>query len=622
MTTPPDRDNHHAALSEPLRARRAPVSDELKFAADEAGGLTRYWPALVIAVIFFLAVAPLLKWLQFTNGGEVGVVLAAQELRRGQGTWLVPTLFGEQRTKKPPLATWLAALPVRHDTVRQLDSEDQAVRDAAYRDLSWQMRWPSLLSACALLLAIYGMGETFGGVRLGVVSAAIAGSSVMWLEQSRLATTDVQLALWVAVANFCLARLLFRGQWWMGCIGAATALGLAMLSKGPPSLLQSLVPTLVFVAWNWAVEKNSTGYQAVRTPHAGRLAPIIIGAVILPALGFGWFVLVWLKNPDVLREWWVEVTRRGATEGAPDPWFNYLLIFPLLFPWCVFFVLGLVRGATCLFSKTNLPGRATIRRQFVFCWLLIVVPILVMSFFRDRKDRYLLPMLAPAAVMTGMALLEFLDASRRENKLGLAALHWTLVAIVGAMIVLGGSRIIPHFRTLEGHAVIGVAPALLGASVVVLAAAAGWWLSRRAWQPGGEAAMVGPTVAIMLFCNVVAVWAMRPGAEGLSEMKPLADAIRLQYPRAEIYSFRPSRPTRHAPLDLSIYLNRVVRNLPTADALAGTAGARLYLEHQRFGDPTPAGPAGWREVSATRRDKSIWHVFASPEADAARGASR
>src|SRR5437762_1339331 len=91
--------------------------------------------ALLIAASFFAAVAPTLRWQEFSGGSENLVVETVLEMRRG-GPWLIPTLVGVPRMTKPPLTAWLTAATVRPDTVARLTTRDRAARDAAFADLA------------------------------------------------------------------------------------------------------------------------------------------------------------------------------------------------------------------------------------------------------------------------------------------------------------------------------------------------------------------------------------------------------------------------------------------------------------------------------------------------------
>src|SRR4051812_44769463 len=161
----------------------------------------RAWLAsLLIAAAFFAAVAPTLPWLEFAGGSENLVVETVLEMRRG-GPWYIPTLQGYPRLTKPPLTAWLTAAAAKPETVARLSSRDPAAREAAFREFAWQVRWPTLLSSCLMLLATWALGDLLLGRPVGLVSAVACGSSLLFLRFCRGATTDVQLALWVAVTN-------------------------------------------------------------------------------------------------------------------------------------------------------------------------------------------------------------------------------------------------------------------------------------------------------------------------------------------------------------------------------------------------------------------------------------
>src|SRR4051794_14463958 len=95
------------------------------------------WSILALLTVLATAatVAPTLVWQQFSSGAENLVTATALEIRRGDCGWLVPTLQGEPRVAKPPLAAWIAAASIRPATVAQLSSTDAETRDGAYRAL-------------------------------------------------------------------------------------------------------------------------------------------------------------------------------------------------------------------------------------------------------------------------------------------------------------------------------------------------------------------------------------------------------------------------------------------------------------------------------------------------------
>ncbi len=147
------------------------------------------------------------------------------EIRRG-GPWLFPTLQGEPRLAKPPLTAWVTAAFLRRSTLAAIDSPAPSVRNSALDELAFEARLPALLAMCLMLAVVYEMGRTIVategcGHTAGWVSAVVCGSTLIFLRQCRLATTDAPLALWVSLANLFLAKAVFQDRRWVGCAGAA-----------------------------------------------------------------------------------------------------------------------------------------------------------------------------------------------------------------------------------------------------------------------------------------------------------------------------------------------------------------------------------------------------------------
>src|SRR5687767_12999335 len=137
------------------------TQDDVQQAArgDDASSpaAVRWAAVLVIAALCMASLAPFLRMLEFSNGGEQAVIASVQEIHRG-GPWLVPTLHEEQRTKKPPLATWISALAARPHTTARFDDPDPAVRDRAFHDFALQVRWPALLAMGGVIVATGVLG--------------------------------------------------------------------------------------------------------------------------------------------------------------------------------------------------------------------------------------------------------------------------------------------------------------------------------------------------------------------------------------------------------------------------------------------------------------------------------
>ncbi|MBC8105786.1 MAG: glycosyltransferase family 39 protein, partial [Anaerolineae bacterium] len=234
---------------------------------------TRTLPwAIALAVAFFACVAPTLRWLEFSNSMEVLNVGTVLEIHRGS-PWLLPTLEGKPRIEKPPLTAWITALATRRPTSAALNDPDPVQRAAAYYRLAFDIRWTALLTGALTLLATYALGSIIArDEQLGFVAAIVCASNYFFLRFTRFATTDMQLMLWVTLANVFIARCVLDRVTWPAALGAGAALGLAFMAKGPVAFVQTLAPAAVYLL-------------IVRAPIRRFVsAPIIVGAIVMLAI--------------------------------------------------------------------------------------------------------------------------------------------------------------------------------------------------------------------------------------------------------------------------------------------------------------------------------------------------
>jgi 4-amino-4-deoxy-L-arabinose transferase-like glycosyltransferase len=356
---------------------------------------------------------------------------------------------------------------------------------------------------------------------------------------------------------------------------AGVALGLALMSKGPVALLESVVPIAIFLLWRrarWTREM---------------IIAAIIGAIAMLAVAAPWFVLVALRF-QVWKRWWIEVSRHGATENASGNPLYYFIVFALMLPWIVPLVGGLIDAT-----------RETIRRsdrRMVLALFLFAIPLIVMSFFPDRKDRYALPMLAPAAVIAGDAMATWLRRREANDNRAIAA-HWIMLTILAVGVPVATTFL---------HAA-DVSPWLSGSQAIFAAAVGvgGMIIAWARWR--GAVSIIIATVFVMIICHAVVIGGYARSAKGLSDFKPLAEAIVAQYPNALVYNGRGD--DKRISVDLAIYLDRATirdehwRDLPPTDR------PRVVVMWQRPNQPTPQPPAGWKFVDKSQRDSDWYWAF-------------
>lgn len=619
MTTPIATDHSDATIREPH------------------GALPRMWlGAVVIAAAFFVAIAPTLAWLEFAGGSENLVVETVLEMRRG-GPWFIPTLQGYPRLNKPPLTAWLTAAAARPDTVARLSTRDPDARAAAFKQLAWQVRWPTLLSACVMLGLTCVLGDVLLGRPAGLLAGIACGSSLMFLRFCRGATTDVQLALWVTAANLCLTWAVVRGRIWIGLTGAGAALGLALMSKGPVAFAQSLAPFAVYFAWrSFARERITRGPEGrggspvsdpltvphrrgddTPAPRARALwGPVAVGLLVMLAVALPWPLAVFRQYPFILGSWYQEVVREGATQLGRDPWYFYLVFLPWMVPALPFFVAGLWLSVLALRPQgmaNDTVGAAEGKRDGpILALFLAIVPIVIMSFFKDKPERYVLPMAPAASILAAGAAVGWFRSGRRDSSGWVVEIaYWATLAVLAigapAMGLLAPRlNLGERWMTPVLAVAVGIATFALVVAGFVIARGA---LRRGRWE-GGAVATFSTGAAVMLLLQYPFLRGYSRHAT--SDLKPLADAVWAKYPDATLHEYDPGTRTRTY-LDLPIYAGRVSRKVrDLADLPQSDRPHVVVFFERRGGEADPPPP--WQELAAGDGRKNRWRAYVLPAA--------
>src|SRR4051812_10365276 len=169
--------------------------------------------ALIVfaAVVYLAGNGAVALW----DGDEPRYAQTSRQMLQS-GDWVVPRLYDEPRTAKPPMIYWL-----------------QAACMAVLGDNSRAARLPSAV-AMSLTLALFAAAvRRLAGPRRAAWAVLVLASSVMVVISAKASTTDSVLLLWVTIAQLCLYEV-WRGRGtWTVWVTTGVAVGLAGLTKGP-----------------------------------------------------------------------------------------------------------------------------------------------------------------------------------------------------------------------------------------------------------------------------------------------------------------------------------------------------------------------------------------------------
>jgi 4-amino-4-deoxy-L-arabinose transferase and related glycosyltransferases of PMT family len=492
----------------------------------------RRWPWLALAALTALQTAFTFGTRALWFSDEVRYADAYAGLLRGH--WLVLNLNGVAYPDKPPLYFWL---------LRAIDALT-GIHDPAVFFVG---------TALSGLLVLYAVLLWAKALRLPDEAGPLAGLLLLTtlffaglLHYSRMDLLFTALIV-ASQAAFCAA--FHPGDETARGRRASLALllaALATLTKGPLGLLFPVLTTLLFLAWRGRAREF---FRASLLPGLG----------VLLAVVFSWVVAAYfMEGPGFLRHIFYEqiFLRATKTFHHAEPWYFYCVALPPC--WLPWTLAPLALPVHRLFSSAFWRGLVAARRQAspeadarAWLWINAVSGFLLLSLLSGKVVVYLLPQLAPLALLLALGLL---DGGLPWRRLWTAA---GLFFLVLAGVAAFGVRLLPP----EIAAAVAADGTLPGTSAVAAGFAAcglGLLLLR-----GREAKLVMTALALL-----TALW-VQPAAQTLS---PALDAIMSPKPQALLLKTYAAQGYEPVSVDIysgiySYYFGGVIEELPALDKL-------------------------------------------------------
>ena len=409
------------------------------------------------------------------------------------GDWVVPRLYGEPRTAKPPLIYWLQATAMK-----------------SLGETAAAARLPSAAAMPITLALLYFAFRAAAGERRAFWATLVCASSVMVMISAKAGITDSVLLLWTVIAQLCL-YLLWRGRReWSVVIVMAVALGLAGLTKGPVILGVLGMTAVALFALGRTVPAARRGPRAERTggSRARAAAQTLVAAAVIAAVVGPWIFLVEQRSPGFV---WSslshDVGRRMSSglEGHKGPPGYYLAtIWPFFLPWSLLLPLALVLG----WKNRHLP-------PVRFALAAAVGPWLMFEMVKTKLPHYMLPTYPALAFLVGDAIVRCLRGQQDDlvrRPFVVAAGVWAgLVSVIALVPVIASV----YFKT-------SVTAAIIFAAVGIGYA----WLVFRLFQQRQPArGLLAAGAGSLAICAVA--WAVYlPRAEYLRTSIRVADVLK------------------------------------------------------------------------------------------------
>ena len=391
---------------------------------------TSHSTTLAILVIFTLVTF-------FANTGALPTdimeernVVTAREMV-SDGNWLVPTMNGQLRLEKPPLPTWVAG------AIEAMCPNNLAAQRLAAGAMGCLWTW------FLFLTARYIARRTDYAIIATVVFLTCYNTVLM----GRSATWDIYCHALMMGAIYLLLRALNEERdyrWQLPLAGLF--LGLSWLSKGPVSFYTLLLPFLLSIVTLPSITTRG------KWPYLG----IMLGVAVV--VGGWWYAYLLIMHGDAVTA--VMAKETGAwTNHNVRPWWYYWRFFLEMGAWAL--------PALAALALTYWKHHITMKRTYLITFSWTVGSLVLLSLMPEKKMRYLLPSLAPCALLVACLLTHLKDtlasgkADRFARTLFVAQSVLLIVVMLGAAVALFG---------LHAASVISLPLRLVAAALLSLAA--------------------------------------------------------------------------------------------------------------------------------------------------------
>jgi 4-amino-4-deoxy-L-arabinose transferase-like glycosyltransferase len=479
--------------------------------------IEKRWLAPTLLFLFaFIIIFTALDQRAMQSKAEARNFMVAREML-DSGDWLIPTLDGELRIKKPPLYNWLICFGAKWSGGRVSD---------------FSARLPSAVVALLLVLLIYYWSVSLWEKRIpeapwwAAVAALLLLACPIFISYARRSEIDMLLAFTTAVASYCFWSAIRErekgieatGLWLVGYI----FVGMAAMTKGPIGILVPLLPlwlpslTISPIKWRWKSH--------------------LIGWAILLAIALPWPLYAVETPGGGGSTFWSEISMRFSSQGKhARPFYFYLgavfTLFPiisLLMPWAV------VRWWK---EKRNACDR--------YLLLHFLASLALFSIFSTKRYYYLLPLLPSQALI----LTWWMSKSKVQWKTVRSVL-WILLTLLALALVV--------FNILT----VSLIPLLMLVSILI-----GARLTRKQVSP---VLIMG--LGIICAIELTLMIGVEPRLQFKSGEKPFATAISNKIAgRGELFTLGQVDPV------LLSYIHLPHKRISSLDEIKSNPKARCFI---------------------------------------------
>jgi 4-amino-4-deoxy-L-arabinose transferase-like glycosyltransferase len=303
------------------------------------------------------------------------------------GDYLTPVFHEKKRFAKPILYYWQVALSYKIFGVSLVSAR----------------LWSVVLGTLSALL-VFLLGRRLLSTPAAMLATLILPSLYLHFQISRWATTDMTLNFFILCAFYFFIKA-FQGESHRtrNYLLFYFAMALGFLAKGPPALLipALTITALLFIRGDWK--------------RFGEMR-LLSGLVILLLVDVPWFAAMFALHGDEFMNHILGSELRDRIVHQTPFSFYYLGVFVRYYlPWSLFLIVALA-ALTHNFKARILSFFDKDNYALLFCFLWILIPLLLFTAFRIEHSRYMLPASPAVALILGHYFTSLASSERGFNR--------------------------------------------------------------------------------------------------------------------------------------------------------------------------------------------------------------
>ena len=413
------------------------------------------------------------------------------------GNWLVPHFWYLPHLDKPPMTYWLVAASMK-----------------LFGQNEWAVRLPLALAGISGVWVAWLLGCSIGGRRVGLWSALILQSSLLYFVMARMLTPDIFLTQFVAWAMYFFWRswlalnsqfAIHNSQFFGWHLAGWVAIALGFLTKGPVALVIPLIALAALVIYRW---KTFSQKKLL-------LGGLVGGLALFLVLAMPWFLAIFQRVPDAFH-YMVFSQAAGHLLGTTikNRHGNFFYFFGIL-------VVGLLPWIWLLGWLWRRAYWRSLDVKSKDAWVLLnawaVFTFALFSFSQAKLPAYILPIFPAIAVLIA---LRFFNEEKAPDVPCAPNWIWRLCAASSVLLLIAVPLVLPPIF----HVTLPVwmkwqAP---------MAAVAGlgiFWLAKR-WNSSVRAAIAAGLGIFSLMTGIAEAPLFETDFKSNQTLKPLGLALR------------------------------------------------------------------------------------------------